>query len=74
MKNFDENGWLTPVVNPNSFGQEGSKSPEGQAFVVMMYVYPFSSSLFSSPELERLLADAPAAREVGEVLNVADMM
>lgn len=29
--------WLTPVVNPHSFGDEGSKSPEGQAFVVEMY-------------------------------------
>ena len=29
--------WLTPVVNPHSFGVEGGKSPEGQAFVVEMY-------------------------------------
>ncbi|KAH8832659.1 glycoside hydrolase family 105 protein [Flagelloscypha sp. PMI_526] len=33
---FDSNGWLTPVVNPDSFSQEGNKSPEGQAFVLMM--------------------------------------
>ena len=26
--------WLTPVVNPHSFGELGSQSPEGQAFVV----------------------------------------
>lgn len=29
-------GWLTPVVNPHSFGSEGSNSAEGQAFVLMM--------------------------------------
>ena len=37
MTHFDGNGWLTPVVNPHSFGVEGRESPEGQAFVVMMY-------------------------------------
>lgn len=37
MAHFTSSGWLTPVVNPNSFSQEGSQSPEGQAFVVMMY-------------------------------------
>lgn len=26
--------WLTPVVNPDTFGDEGAESPEGQAFVV----------------------------------------
>ncbi|KAH8105379.1 Six-hairpin glycosidase-like protein [Cristinia sonorae] len=35
-KNFDSDMWLQPVVNPHSFGQAGSKSPEGQAFVVEM--------------------------------------
>ncbi|KAI0776995.1 Six-hairpin glycosidase-like protein [Trametes elegans] len=37
LAHFTSDMWLTPVVNPNSFGQEGSKSPEGQAFVVEMY-------------------------------------
>lgn len=36
LAHFDSNMWLTPVVNPHSFGQEGSKSPEAQAFVVEM--------------------------------------
>jgi hypothetical protein len=31
---FTSDGWLTPVVNPLSFGQEGQNSPEGQAFVL----------------------------------------
>ncbi|KAG6848236.1 hypothetical protein H0H93_002035 [Arthromyces matolae] len=35
-EHFDENGWLTPVVNPNSYGLEGTQSPEGQAFVIDM--------------------------------------
>ena len=33
---FDANGWLTPVVNPENTGQDGSDSPEGQAFVLEM--------------------------------------
>ncbi|KAF5335762.1 hypothetical protein D9611_009663 [Ephemerocybe angulata] len=34
---FTQDGWLQPVVNPHSYGQEGKQSPEGQAFVVMLY-------------------------------------
>ncbi|RXW12246.1 hypothetical protein EST38_g13610 [Candolleomyces aberdarensis] len=33
---FTQEGWLTPVVNPHSYGEEGSRSAEGQAFVVML--------------------------------------
>jgi hypothetical protein len=29
-------GWLTPVVNPLSWPDEGSDSPEGEAFVLIM--------------------------------------
>lgn len=36
MVHFDADGWLTPVTNPSSFGDSGSKSPEAQAFVLMM--------------------------------------
>ena len=36
MAHFTADGYLTPVVNPESFGQQGTQSPEGQAFVVMM--------------------------------------
>jgi len=36
MVHFDVDGWLSPVVNPLSFGESGSKSPEAQAFVLMM--------------------------------------
>lgn len=36
MAHFSSDGWLTPVVNPESFGQQGQNSPEGQAFVVEM--------------------------------------
>ncbi|KAG6810557.1 hypothetical protein H0H92_011342 [Tricholoma furcatifolium] len=35
-EHFDVNGWLTPVVDPYSYGLQGSQSPEGQAFVVDM--------------------------------------
>ncbi|CAE6500540.1 unnamed protein product [Rhizoctonia solani] len=31
------NGWLTPVVNPHSFREEGAESAEGQAFVLQMH-------------------------------------
>lgn len=33
---FDQAGWLTPVVNPLSYGSRGSKSPEAQAFVLLL--------------------------------------
>jgi hypothetical protein len=36
LAHFTSDGWLTPVVNPNNVGQEGSQSPEGQAFVVQL--------------------------------------
>jgi hypothetical protein len=36
MVHFDVDGWLSPVVNPVLFGESGSKSPEAQAFVLMM--------------------------------------
>lgn len=34
---FTADGWLLPVVNPLSYGQEGSESPEAQAFVIEMH-------------------------------------
>ncbi|CCO33654.1 hypothetical protein BN14_07739 [Rhizoctonia solani AG-1 IB] len=30
-------GWLTPVVNPHSFREEGQESAEGQAFLLQMH-------------------------------------
>ncbi|KAF5350046.1 hypothetical protein D9756_009198 [Leucocoprinus leucothites] len=30
-------GWLTPVVDPNSYGQQGSQSPESEAFVLQLH-------------------------------------
>ena len=36
MVHFDADGWLSPVADPSAFGQSGSKSPEAQAFVLMM--------------------------------------
>ena len=29
-------GWLTPVVNPDSYGEQGQDSPESEAFMVEM--------------------------------------
>jgi len=37
MEHFTEDGWLTPVVNPHSVHEEGEKSGEGQAFVVLLH-------------------------------------
>ncbi|KAJ3783584.1 Six-hairpin glycosidase [Lentinula aff. detonsa] len=34
LVHFSSDGWLTPVVNPDSFGDEGSDSPESQAFIL----------------------------------------
>jgi hypothetical protein len=33
---FTSDGWLAPVVNPHSYGVQGSQSPEAQAFVVQL--------------------------------------
>ncbi|KAF4588080.1 hypothetical protein AB1N83_011516 [Pleurotus pulmonarius] len=34
QSHINAEGWLQPVVNPHSFGVEGSRSPEAQAFVL----------------------------------------
>ncbi|KAI0052773.1 hypothetical protein FA95DRAFT_1553040 [Auriscalpium vulgare] len=34
---FSEDGWLTPVVNPDNYGTQGSDSPESEAFVLMLH-------------------------------------
>ncbi|KAG1856048.1 Six-hairpin glycosidase-like protein [Suillus subalutaceus] len=34
LLHFTPEGWLTPVVNPYSYGEQGSDSPEGQAFIL----------------------------------------
>lgn len=34
---IDSDGWLNPVVNPLSFAASGSKSPESEAFVLMLH-------------------------------------
>ncbi|KAI3611098.1 glycoside hydrolase family 105 protein [Moniliophthora roreri] len=36
-KHITEEGWLKPVVNPYNYRLEGSKSAEGQAFVLMLH-------------------------------------
>jgi len=33
---FTSDGWLTPVVDPLNIGLEGTQSPEGEAFVLML--------------------------------------
>ncbi|KAG1824531.1 Six-hairpin glycosidase-like protein [Suillus subaureus] len=34
LLHFTPEGWLTPVVNPYSYDEQGSDSPEGQAFIL----------------------------------------
>jgi len=34
---FTAAGWLSPVVDPLNVGSEGSQSPEGEAFVLMLH-------------------------------------
>ncbi|KZW02485.1 glycoside hydrolase family 105 protein [Exidia glandulosa HHB12029] len=33
----DSDGWLAPVVDPESFAKQGTHSPEGQAFILLMH-------------------------------------
>ncbi|TFK35178.1 Six-hairpin glycosidase-like protein [Crucibulum laeve] len=37
FQHLTSEGWLTPVVNPHSYGEQGKESPEGQAFVVDLH-------------------------------------
>lgn len=37
MPHFTTAGWLSPVVDPLNVDSEGSQSPEGQAFVLMLH-------------------------------------
>jgi len=37
LVHFTSTGWLTPVVDPYNFPDQGSNSPEGQAFVIEMH-------------------------------------
>lgn len=36
LLHFTKNGWLTPVVDPYSYPDQGKDSPEGEAFVISM--------------------------------------
>lgn len=36
LHHFTANGWLTPVVNPYQYSEQGTSSPEGEAFVLEM--------------------------------------
>jgi len=36
-QHLTSDGWLTPVVNPHSYGLEGNESAEAQAFVVQLH-------------------------------------
>lgn len=36
LLHFTADGWLTPVVDPYSYPDQGQDSPEGQAFVISM--------------------------------------
>lgn len=37
LDHFTPAMWLTPVVDPDNFSNQGGSSPEGQAFIVEMY-------------------------------------
>ncbi|EJD46957.1 glycoside hydrolase family 105 protein [Auricularia subglabra TFB-10046 SS5] len=37
VSHVDDDGWVAPVVNPESFRKEGQHSPEGQAFVLLLH-------------------------------------
>lgn len=55
---FTSDGWLQPVVNPHSFGQEGNKSAEGQAFVVQLHA-DYREWIESGQRTSGALAAAP---------------
>jgi len=36
LQHFTSSGWLTPVVDPYMISEQGTTSPEGEAFVLEM--------------------------------------
>jgi rhamnogalacturonyl hydrolase YesR len=36
-ENISEDGWLMDVVDPLAFDKPGTRSPEGQSFVLLLY-------------------------------------
>jgi hypothetical protein len=62
LKHITPQGWLTPVVNPMVYTDQGSQSPEGQAFVVEM----------QAAWKDWVAAGSPSSGEVGtRITNVA---
>lgn len=46
---IDADGWLTQVVDPYSFSGQGTNSPEGQAFVLLMEAAHRDWLIYSDP-------------------------
>lgn len=50
-------GWLTPVVNPHSYGVEGNQSAEAQAFVIQLHAAHRDWVLAGSKTVSAALSD-----------------
>ncbi|KAG8743545.1 hypothetical protein FRC10_011785 [Ceratobasidium sp. 414] len=64
---IDNDGWLTPVVDPHAFHKVGKESAEGQAFVLMMYA---ARNDWLASGLEVKVAGVGGAGPVANVVGV----
>jgi hypothetical protein len=74
MSHFTSDGWLQPVVDPLNIGAEGSNSPEGQAFVLMLQSAWRDWTAAGSPGLTNSALPSPGrARDRVPVLAVVGL-
>ncbi|KAH9955491.1 Six-hairpin glycosidase-like protein [Russula dissimulans] len=61
MLHFTSDGWLTPVVDPLDVGSEGTQSPEGEAFTLMLQAAWRDWSAAGSPGASSAAPAGPTA-------------
>ncbi|KAG9084711.1 hypothetical protein FRC06_003934 [Ceratobasidium sp. 370] len=68
LTHIDQDGWLTPVVDPHAFRKVGKESAEGQAFVLMMYA---ARNDWLASGLQLKVGGGSGGGRAGPVANVA---
>ncbi|KZT64678.1 Six-hairpin glycosidase [Daedalea quercina L-15889] len=69
LLHFTPQMWLTPVVDPYDFTEQGGSSPEGQAFIVEMYAAWRDWVELGSPGLAVTKRDTAERRDSSRVLG-----
>ena len=74
MSHFTSDGWLQPVVDPLNIGVEGSNSPEGQAFVLMLQAAWRDWTAAGSPGLANSALPSPGRTRDHVLLAVVGLV